>query len=74
MGSYSWGRIRNRRGSRSRPDPNVTLILEGKMSLNLEKLDDLEAPLSSDFWIGFGIGAGTVLAAAGVIATIVGIT
>ncbi len=44
------------------------------MSLQLEKLDDLEAPLSADFWTGFAIGAGTVLAAAGAVAAIIAIT
>lgn len=44
------------------------------MNLNMETLDALEAPLSNDFWTGFGIGAGTILAAGAVVAGIVVLT
>lgn len=30
------------------------------MDLNLELLDNMEAPLSNDFWAGFAIGVGVV--------------
>lgn len=39
------------------------------MNLNLEILDDLEAPLSDEFWTGFIAGAGLVLGVAAVVAT-----
>jgi hypothetical protein len=39
------------------------------MDLNLEILDDIEAPLSDSFWTGFGIGAGVVLGIAAIVAT-----
>ena len=44
------------------------------MNLEMETLDALEAPLSNDFWTGFAIGAGTILAAAGTVAAIVALT
>ena len=34
------------------------------MELKLESLDAIEAPLSDEFWTGFAIGAGIILAAA----------
>ena len=37
-------------------------------------LHPIEAPLSDAFWTGFGLGAGTVLAAAGVVAGIAALT
>jgi len=32
------------------------------MDLTFETLDDLEAPLSNDFWTGFVAGAGLIIA------------
>jgi hypothetical protein len=35
------------------------------MNLTIESLDQIEAPLSNDFWTGFLGGAGLVIAVAG---------
>jgi hypothetical protein len=37
------------------------------MDLNLEMLDDIEAPLSDAFWGGFGIGLGVVALGVGIV-------
>ena len=44
------------------------------MDLQLETLDAVEAPLSADFWVGFGVGAASVLGAAAVVAGMVALT
>ena len=48
--------------------------MENMLDLNLETLEPIEVPLSDAFWTGFGLGAGTVLAAAGVVAGIAALT
>ena len=37
-----------------------------ELDLSIEALDSFEAPLSNDFWYGFGIGAATGLALVGI--------
>lgn len=38
------------------------------MDLSFEALDDIDVPLSNDFWTGFGIGLGVVALGAGIVA------
>jgi hypothetical protein len=38
------------------------------MDLSFEALDDIDSPLSNDFWAGFGIGLGMVALGAGIAA------
>jgi len=38
------------------------------MDLNIEALENIEAPLSNDFWAGFAIGVGTAATVAGIAA------
>lgn len=39
------------------------------MDLKLEALENIEAPLSNDFWYGVGIGLGAVGVVAAIVAT-----